>query len=52
VWGHDNAVVAGRCEQPDGAVLANWFAREFDRLWTHRSTLDEIISAGIIRGSE
>jgi hypothetical protein len=52
VWGHDNAVVAGRYDQPDGAVLANWFAREFDRLWTHRSTLDETISAGIIRGSE
>jgi hypothetical protein len=45
-------VVAGRYGQPDGAVLANWLAREFDRLRTHRSTLGEIISAGIIRGSE
>jgi hypothetical protein len=50
VWGHDNAIVAGRYAEPDGAVLANWFSREFERLWTHRSTLDEIISAGIIRG--
>jgi hypothetical protein len=52
VWGHDNAVVTGRFDQPDGAVLASWFTREFERLWTHRSTLDETISAGIIRGSQ
>jgi hypothetical protein len=45
-------VVAGRYDQPDGVVLANWFSREFERLWTHRPTLGEIISAGIIRGSE
>lgn len=50
VWGHDNAIVAGRYAEPDGAVLANWFSREFGRLWTHRTTLDETISAGIIRG--
>ena len=52
VWGHDNAIVAGRYGEADGAVLANWFAREFERLWTHRSTLDELISAGIIGSSD
>jgi hypothetical protein len=50
VWGHDNAIVAGRYAEPDGAVLANWFSREFERLWTHRSTFDETVSAGLIRG--
>lgn len=49
VWGHDNAIVAGRHLESDGAVLASWFSREFERLWTHRSTLDETTSAGIIR---
>jgi hypothetical protein len=48
VWGHDNAVVAGRHDEPDGAVLATWFSREFDRLWWHRSTLDEATSAGVL----
>ena len=48
VWGHDNAVVAGRSTEPDGALLSTWFAREFDRLWTHRSTLDEATSAGLL----
>jgi hypothetical protein len=52
VWGHDNAIVAGRYAEADGAVLANWFSREFERLWTHRSTLDEITSAGVIRRSD
>jgi hypothetical protein len=48
VWGHDNAVVAGRQDEPDGAALAIWFSREFDRLWRHRSTLDEATSAGVL----
>lgn len=48
VWGHDNAIVAGRHDDSDGAVLASWFTREFERLWTHRSTLDETTSAGIL----
>jgi hypothetical protein len=48
VWGHDNAVVAGRSTEPDGALLSTWFAREFERLWTHRSTLDEVTSAGLL----
>jgi len=52
VWGHDNAIVTGRCSEADGAVLGTWFSREFERLWTHRSTLDENTSAGIIRMSE
>jgi hypothetical protein len=43
-----NAIVAGRHSDPDGAVLANGFTREFDRLWRHRWTLDEITSAGVI----
>ncbi len=48
VWGHDNAVVVGRNGEADGEILATWFSREFDRLWRHRSTLDESTSAGII----
>jgi hypothetical protein len=48
VWGHDNAIVAGRRSEPDGAVLAAWFSREFDRLWWHRSTLDETTSKGVL----
>jgi hypothetical protein len=49
VWGHDNAIVAGRYSDSDGAILGSWFSREFERLWTHRSTLDETTSSGIIR---
>lgn len=52
VWGHDNAIVVGRHDEPDGAVLAVWYSREFERLWTHRSTLDEATSTGIIRLSD
>jgi len=48
VWGHDNAIVVGRHAESDGAVLATWFSREFERLWTHRSTMDETTSADII----
>lgn len=48
VWGHDNAIVAGRRNEPDGDVLASWFSREFDRLWRHRSTLDESTSIGVV----
>jgi hypothetical protein len=25
-------------DEPDGQVMAAWFEREFERLWTHRST--------------
>ena len=49
VWGHDNAIVAGRGSDSDGAVLSSWFSREFERLWAHRSTLDETTSSGIVR---
>jgi hypothetical protein len=52
VWGHDNAIVAGRYGEEDGGVLGTWFSREFERLWRHRSTLDDDISAGIIRKAE
>jgi len=38
VWGHDNAMVAGYTDTPDGEILASWFTREFDRLWSHRLT--------------
>ena len=38
VWGHDNAVVAGWRADRSGDVLAAWFQREFDRLWSHRLT--------------
>jgi hypothetical protein len=48
VWGHDNAVVTGRNTEVDGTALAVWFSREFDRLWGHRSTLDEAASAEIL----
>jgi len=51
VWGHDNAIVAGRYSDSHGAALATWFSREFERLWTHRSTLDEATSAGMIHVS-
>jgi hypothetical protein len=51
VWGHDNAVVAGWQSGMDGGILETWFSREFERLWEHRSTLDEATSAGIIRTS-
>jgi hypothetical protein len=40
IWGHDNALVIGDVTSPDGAALADWFRREFDRLWTHRLTRD------------
>jgi hypothetical protein len=52
VWGHDNAVVAARRDEPDGAVLASWFSREFERLWTHRSTLDEATSVSLVRSPD
>jgi hypothetical protein len=52
VWGHDNAIIVGRKSNDHGAVLATWFSREFERLWTHRSTLDEATSASIIRPPE
>jgi hypothetical protein len=37
-WGHDNALVFGGTDSPSGRVLAAWFDREFDRLWSHRLT--------------
>jgi hypothetical protein len=52
VWGHDNAMVGGRYSDLDGGVLGTWFSREFERLWNHRSTLDEGTSAGIIRAAD
>jgi hypothetical protein len=48
VWGHDNAVIAGRDSNADGLALSRWFSREFERLWRHRSTLDETTSARIL----
>jgi hypothetical protein len=48
VWGHDNAIVVGREDSTDGAILATWFAREFERLWWHRSTLDETTTSRIL----
>jgi hypothetical protein len=40
IWGHDNALILGDVGNPGGAALADWFRREFDRLWTHRLTRD------------
>jgi hypothetical protein len=51
VWGHDNAIIAGRHSEIDGSVLGVWFSREFERLWGHRSTLDEDTSVRVIRAS-
>lgn len=51
VWGHDNAIIAGRYSEIDGGVLGVWFSREFERLWAHRSTLDEDTSVRVIRAS-
>jgi hypothetical protein len=48
VWGHDNAVILGRTSETDGIILTSWFSREFERLWRHRSTLDEITSSRIL----
>lgn len=48
VWGHDNAVVVGRENNSDGAILASWFSREYERLWRHRSTLDEATTSRIL----
>lgn len=48
VWGHDNAIVAGRITQAHGAVLSTWFQREFDRIWTHRSTMNETTTIQIL----
>jgi len=38
IWGHDNAMIHGHVESDSGAVLADWFRREFERLWRHRLT--------------
>jgi hypothetical protein len=46
IWGHDNALIMGDVSDPNGAALADWFRREFDRLWTHRHTRD----AGLMEG--
>jgi hypothetical protein len=48
VWGHDNAIIVGRENNSDGAILASWFTREFERLWWHRSTLDETTTTRIL----
>ena len=49
VRGHDNAVVTGGTAEGSGAVLSVWFEREFERLWSHRSTRDQTESARILR---
>lgn len=49
VWGHDNAVVVGGTVETSGAVLSVWFQREFERLWSHRSTCNHTESARILR---
>ena len=41
VWGHDNVVIVGDVRTKEGAKLASWFDREFDRLWHHRRTIPE-----------
>jgi hypothetical protein len=46
VWGHDNAIIVGRRNSADGAVLATWFTREFERLWRHRSTFVARLAGG------
>jgi hypothetical protein len=48
VWGHDNAVVVGGTAESSGATLSLWFEREFERLWSHRSTRDQTESAQIL----
>lgn len=48
VWGHDNAVIVGREHSSDGTIRASWFSREFERLWRHRSTLDEATTSRIL----
>ena len=52
IWGHDNAVVIGRTAERSGALLSVWFEREFERLWSHRSTCDQSESARILRPIE
>jgi hypothetical protein len=43
IWGHDNALLLGDVSEANGAVLATWFGREFERLWEHRRTEDESV---------
>lgn len=38
IFGHDNAMVHGSVVSDSGAVLAEWFRKEFERLWRHRRT--------------
>jgi hypothetical protein len=49
IWGHDNAVVTGGTAEGSGAIISVWFEREFERLWSHRSTCDQTESARILR---
>jgi hypothetical protein len=48
-WGHDNAVVIGGIAERSGTALSLWFEREFERLWSHRSTYDQAESAQMLR---
>lgn len=48
VWGHDNAVVVGGTAENSGAALSLWFEREFERLWSHRSTSNQAQSGQIL----
>jgi hypothetical protein len=52
VWGHDNAIVIGGAAERSGAALSLWFDREFERLWSHRSTCDQAESTQILRLEE
>jgi hypothetical protein len=38
IFGHDNAMIHGSVVSNSGAVLAEWFRKEFERLWRHRLT--------------
>jgi hypothetical protein len=40
IWGHDNALIVADTSDENGATLAAWFEREYDRLWHHRLTHD------------
>ena len=52
VWGHDNVLIVSRTSDRNGAVLSRWFSREFERLWSHRATHDELVSARILGRQE
>lgn len=39
VWGHDNLNLLSMVNDVNGETMAQWFDREFERLWSHRSTI-------------